>query len=157
VLDDEGRGEASKVIMAMAAIQRLNIGGLRVHGVNIGLDYETDSRRFAVGRSPICVEAERLVRSGVVVVAPAGNTGYGKLNATARMTNQGMEVSIQDPGNAELVITVGSTDREMPHLYGVSYFFIQRPYARRSPQTGSRGAGRADCVVHDRRFGDGSP
>jgi hypothetical protein len=38
-----------------------------------------------------------------------------------------MEVSINDPGNAELVITVGSTDRQLPHVYGVSYFSSKGP------------------------------
>ena len=32
-----------------------------------------------------------------------------------------------DPGNAELAITVGSTHREMPHVYGVSYFSSKGP------------------------------
>lgn len=127
VLDDEGQGRASTVIQALAAIQRVNASGLRVHGVNIGVHYDFDSERFACGRSPICVEAERLVRSGVVVVVAAGNTGYGVQKALAYSINQGMEVSINDPGNAELVITVGSTHREMPQRYGVSYFSSKGP------------------------------
>jgi subtilisin family serine protease len=36
-------------------------------------------------------------------------------------------VTINDPGNAELAITVGSTHREMPHVYGVSYFSSKGP------------------------------
>jgi hypothetical protein len=31
------------------------------------------------------------------------------------------------PGNAELAITVGSTHRDMPHVYGVSYFSSKGP------------------------------
>jgi subtilisin family serine protease len=38
-----------------------------------------------------------------------------------------MPVTINDPGNAELAITVGSTHREMPHVYGVSYFSSKGP------------------------------
>jgi len=38
-----------------------------------------------------------------------------------------MQVTINDPGNAELAITVGSTHREMPHVYGVSYFSSKGP------------------------------
>ena len=53
--------------------------------------------------------------------------GYEAAQAVQRTTKQGMEVSIHDPGNAELVITVGSTDREMPHMYGVSYFSSKGP------------------------------
>jgi subtilisin family serine protease len=36
-------------------------------------------------------------------------------------------VTINDPGNAELAITVGSTHRDMPHVYGVSYFSSKGP------------------------------
>jgi serine protease AprX len=36
-------------------------------------------------------------------------------------------VSITDPGNAERVITVGSTHRIEPHTYGVSYFSSRGP------------------------------
>jgi serine protease AprX len=38
-----------------------------------------------------------------------------------------MEVTINDPGNADLAITVGSTHRDMPHVYGVSYFSSKGP------------------------------
>jgi subtilisin family serine protease len=38
-----------------------------------------------------------------------------------------MDLSINDPGNAELAITVGSTHRESPHVYGVSYFSSKGP------------------------------
>ncbi len=38
-----------------------------------------------------------------------------------------MEVTINDPGNADLAITVGSTHREMPHVYGISYFSSKGP------------------------------
>src|ERR1041385_8208056 len=56
-----------------------------------------------------------------------GNTGYGAMAAQQRTTNAGMQVTINDPGNAELAITVGSTHREMPHVYGVSYFSSKGP------------------------------
>jgi serine protease AprX len=36
-------------------------------------------------------------------------------------------VTINDPGNAQLAITVGSTHRDMPHTYGVSYFSSKGP------------------------------
>jgi subtilisin family serine protease len=38
-----------------------------------------------------------------------------------------MPVTINDPGNAELAITVGSTHRDMPHVYGISYFSSKGP------------------------------
>jgi subtilisin family serine protease len=39
----------------------------------------------------------------------------------------GLDLTVDDPGNAELAITVGSTHRDMPHLYGVSYFSSKGP------------------------------
>jgi len=55
----------------------------------------------------LCVEINRLVRSGVVVIVAAGNTGYGALAAQQRTTNAGMPVTINDPGNAELASPSG--------------------------------------------------
>src|SRR6516165_3710619 len=120
VLDDDGHGEVSNLIAAITHIQEKNAHGrqLLIHGVNISLGYEFDPEWFACGQSPLCVEIDRLVDSGVVVVVAAGNTGYGVLSAKARVTSAGMQVTINDPGNAELAITVGSTHREMPHVYG---------------------------------------
>ena len=51
-----------------------------MHGVNLSVGYEFDAKWFACGQSPVCVEVDRLVRSGVVVVIAAGNTGYGVLS-----------------------------------------------------------------------------
>jgi hypothetical protein len=129
VLDDEGNGEVSNLIAAIAHIQEKNGHGRLnlIHGVNISLGYDFDPEWFACGQSPLCVEINRLVRSGVVVVVAAGNTGYGALASQQRATNAGMQVTINDPGNADLAITVGSTHREMPHVYGVSYFSSKGP------------------------------
>jgi subtilisin family serine protease len=94
--------------------------------MSVGYDFEPEW--FACGQSPLCVEVDRLVRSGVVVVVAAGNTGYGFAQSAFRGTvAAGMGLTINDPGNSELAITVGSTHREMPHLYGVSYFSSKGP------------------------------
>src|ERR1019366_1794680 len=93
----------------------------------LSLGYEFDPKWFACGESPICEEVNRLVRSGVVVVVAAGNTGYGTAQAKQRPTGVGLALTINDPGNAEYAITVGSTHREMPHRYGVSYFSSKGP------------------------------
>ena len=70
VLDDEGKGLASNLIAALEYIQELNGGGrrIRVHGVNMSVGYDFEPKWFACGQSPLCVEVDRLVRSGVVVV-----------------------------------------------------------------------------------------
>ena len=130
VLDDEGKGLASNLIAALEYIQELNGGGrrIRVHGVNMSVGYDFEPKWFACGQSPLCVEVDRLVRAGVVVVVAAGNTGYGYNQSLSRgPVPAGQDVTINDPGNAELAITVGSTHREMPHVYGVSYFSSKGP------------------------------
>ena len=66
--------------------------------------------------------------SGVVVVAAAGNFGYRRMpDEHSELIEQFCPVSITDPGNAENVITVGSTHRIEPHNYGVSYFSSRGP------------------------------
>ena len=130
VLDNFGRGLASNLIAAIGAIQDINGHGrrLRVHGVNISIGYDFEPEWFACGQSPLCVEVDRLVRSGVVVVVAAGNTGYGSISPTFKgPAAAGVALTINDPGNAALAITVGSTHRDMPHVYGVSYFSSKGP------------------------------
>jgi serine protease AprX len=130
VLDDQGNGQSMNVLRALEYVRK-DVNGygklLRVHGVNLSLGYEFDPKWFACGQSPICAEVDRLVRSGVMVVVAAGNTGYGSLTALARQTNVGLTMTINDPGNAALAITVGATHRDMPHTYGVSYFSSKGP------------------------------
>ena len=129
-LDDLGKGEASNLIAAMEYIQEINGNGrrIRVHGVNMSLGYDFEPEWFACGQSPVCVEVDRLVKSGVVVVVAAGNSGYGGISpALGRVFSAGIDLTINDPGNAELAITVGSTHRYMPHVYGISYFSSKGP------------------------------
>lgn len=129
-LDENGRGLSSSLIAALEYIQELNGNGrrIRVHGVNMSVGYDFEPKWFACGQSPLCIEVDRLVRSGVVVVVAAGNTGYGFNQPEAQgPTAAGLDLTINDPGNADLAITVGSTHREMPHIYGVSYFSSKGP------------------------------
>lgn len=131
VLDSHGEMRSTDVIRALEYVRK-SVNGhgkppLRIHGVNLSLGYDFNAKWFACGQSPICVEVDRLVRSGVVVVVAAGNTGYGLLKGKYRDTNTGMSLTINDPGNAELAITVGSTHRDSPHTYGVSFFSSKGP------------------------------
>lgn len=129
VLDENGKGSVSNLIAAIGHIQEINGYGRRllIHGVNISLGYSFEPEWFACGQSPLCVEVDRLVKTGVVVVVAAGNTGYGTLKSTIGASTAGMALTINDPGNADLAITVGSTHRDMPHVYGVSYFSSKGP------------------------------
>jgi subtilisin family serine protease len=130
VLDDVGNGKTSYVIRALEYVrEKMNDNPklMRVHGVNMSVGYEFDAEMFACGQSPLCTEVDRLVQSGVVVVAAAGNTGYGTVAADVRSTKVGLSNTINDPGNAALAITVGATHRDAPHTYGVSYFSSKGP------------------------------
>jgi subtilisin family serine protease len=131
VLDDDGSGLVSNLIAAIGYIQKVNDNGrrLHVHGVNMSVGYDFDPEWFACGQSPLCVEVDRLVRSGVVVVVAAGNSGYGfqQVKGESALRAAGLDLTINDPGNAELAITVGSTHRDSPHVYGVSYFSSKGP------------------------------
>jgi serine protease AprX len=130
VMDGRGNCRVSDVMRALAYVrEQLNNEPkiLRVHGVNISIGYDFDAQMFACGQSPLCVEVDRLVRSGVVVVVAAGNTGYGEVAAEARVAKVGLSNTINDPGNSALAITVGATHRDSPHIYGVSFFSSKGP------------------------------
>ncbi len=125
-----GQGKVSWLLMAIEQIQLWNQYGkrLQIHGVNMSLGYDFDPRWFACGQSPLCVEVNRLVRSGVVVVVSAGNGGYPTfISANGKSEARYVDMSITDPGNADLAITVGSTHRESPHTFGISYFSSRGP------------------------------
>ena len=100
---------------------------LTIHGANMSLSIPHDVRNFACGRTPICNESERLVDSGVVVVAAAGNFGYQSFETKDGSFEGYTAFSITDPGNADGVITVGATHRFKPHTYGVSFFSSRGP------------------------------
>ena len=117
------------VIAALQFIRYLNqqAGFQVINGVNISLSIRHDVRNYACGGTPVCVESERLVDSGVAVVAAAGNLGYQHNFVGGQAQDSYAAFSITDPGNAEKVITVGSTHKFMPFAYGVSYFSSRGP------------------------------
>jgi len=130
VLDKTGKSRSRHILRALQYIrEEVNGHGklLRVQGVNLSVGYEFDAQWFACGQSPLCVEVDRLVKSGVVVVVAAGNTGYGAQSTEAGRAKTGLTLTINDPGNAALAITVGATHRDSPHTYGVSYFSSKGP------------------------------
>jgi hypothetical protein len=132
VLTDARSGVVSNLLAAIGYVQRANNNGrdIKIHGLNLSLGYPFNPAWFAAGQSPLCVEVDRLVRCGVSVVVAAGNAGYGRVSAsTGTSESAALTCTIADPGNAELAITVGSTHRDHPHLFGVSYFSAKGPTA----------------------------
>lgn len=117
------------IIAALQYIRYLNERHtyISIHGANLSLSIPHDVRNFACGRTPICNECERLVESGVVVVAAAGNLGYQRFETKEGSYEGYTAFSITDPGNTDGVITVGATHRFRPHTYGVSFFSSRGP------------------------------
>ena len=64
-----------------------------------------------------------------------------------------MDLTINDPGNADLGITVGATHRNMPHVYGVSYFSSKGPTGdgRLKPDLVAPGERILSCAAGKRR------
>ena len=138
VLNDKGDGDETALIQAIEYVQQLNDFGrhIVIHGVNISAGFPAHATWYACGQTPLCVEINRLVKSGVVVVVAAGNTGHVITLLGPKSTIEaGQALSINDPGNAEFAITVGSTHRQSPHTYGISYFSSKGPTSdgRRKP------------------------
>ena len=139
VFDQNGRGDEFAILCAIEFVDWLNRDRANpvVHGANLSLALAHDVDAFACGQTPICEACNHLVGSGTVVVAAAGNTGFeGGPSLEKRSIGNGYRaISITDPGNADSVITVGSTHRRDPHLYGVSYFSARGPTGdgRRKP------------------------
>jgi len=152
VLTNGQTGELSNLLAAIGYIQRSNDNGrsLKIHGLNLSLGYPFDPEWFAAGQSPLCVEVDRLVRSGVCVVVAAGNGGYGIVNDYSGSGERAAHMgTITDPGNANLAITVGSTHRNMPHAFGVSYFSAKGPTSdgRMKPDLVAPGERIVSCAV----------
>lgn len=128
---------------------------LTIHGANLSLSIPHDVRNFACGRTPICNESERLVESGVVVVAAAGNLGYQRFETKDGSYEGYTAFSITDPGNADGVITVGATHRYRPHTYGVSFFSSRGPTGdgRLKPDLVAPGERIESCLL-DKAWGE---
>ena len=129
VLDAQGKGDEFSIVTALQAIRHINdqAGRTVIAGVNISLSVPHDVATHSCGWTPVCIECDRLTRSGVVVVTAAGNSGYTGVMKTSGVGYN--TVSISDPGNTDAVITVGSTHRSDPHRHGVSYFSSRGPTA----------------------------
>jgi serine protease AprX len=133
VLGKDG-GTSFGIIDAMYQIRKINLEARHpvIHGANLSLGGPVPVGSYGCGFSPECEEANHLVESGVVVCVAASNDGYKTL-ATISEGNEleyfrtFMDMGISDPGNADKVITVGSTHKTLPHQYGISYFSSKGP------------------------------
>jgi len=138
-------GSSQTIIKAMHTVRAINFSAPEpvIHGINMSLGGPVPVGSYGCGWSPECREANRLMSSGVVVCVAASNDGYKTL-ATAEGGQLSwfrtyMDMGISDPGNAEEIITVGSTHKTHPHSYGPSFFSSKGP-------TGD-GRAKPDCVA----------
>jgi hypothetical protein len=145
------------IIAALQYIRYINERNsyMTIHGANLSLSIPHDVRNYACGRTPVCNECERLVNSGVVVVAAAGNRGYQNFETTEGLYEGYAAFSVTDPGNADGVITVGATHRYWPHTYGVSFFSSRGPTGdgRQKPDLVAPGE-RIRAPIPDNLWGD---
>ena len=130
VFREDGLTDEFELLAAIQFLRWMNAraGTMRVHGANISLSLIHEVRRFACGQTPVCDECNEASALGMVMVAAAGNRGFELSDMDqVRASDSYKSVSITDPGNADSVITVGSTHRKRPHEYGVSYFSSRGP------------------------------
>jgi subtilisin family serine protease len=99
---------------------------LRVHGVNMSLGCPWDPEQYAAGQSPLCQAINQLVATGVVVVVSAGNFGARTASGSSVSTSAIMG-SITEPAHAEDCIAVGSTHRDAPHAFGITWTSSKGP------------------------------
>ena len=99
---------------------------LRIHGVNMSLGCVWEPEHYAAGQSPLCQAVNQTAASGVVVVVSAGNNGAQALNGDAGSTTAVMG-SITEPAHAEDCIAVGSTHRDAPHAFGITWTSSRGP------------------------------
>ena len=114
---------SSAVIRALDYLRtEVNVdpGVLRVHGINMSLGSDWRPDHYAAGQSPLCQAVNQIVASGVLVVISAGNNG-ARSTAGDSADTAAVLGSITEPAHAEDCIAVGSTHREAPHVFGVTW------------------------------------
>jgi hypothetical protein len=81
----------------------------------------------------------RVSRASIHILSPTTHSADRWVNCTATTksgrTSTGPALTINDPGNAALAITVGATHRDSPDTYGVSFFSSKGPAGGWSRQT----------------------
>lgn len=120
---------SSAVIRALTYLRtEVNVdpGVLRIHGVNMSLGCEWQPDQYAAGQSPLCQAVNQLAASGVAVVVSAGNNGASTTVGNAVNTSAILG-SITEPAHAQDCIAVGSTHRDAPHAFGITWTSSKGP------------------------------
>jgi subtilisin family serine protease len=156
VLDAQRTTPSSRLIQAMRYIRvEVNCRTHVIHGINISVGCRFDPSIYGAGHTPLCEEANRLAASGVVVCVAAGNDGYLPLEVSEGLSTtvipKLVDMSINDPANADKVIAVGSCHKENPHTFGISYFSSKGPTSDGRPKPDLLGPGEKilTCLKND--------
>ena len=129
---------------------------ITIHGANLSLSIPHNVRNFACGRTPVCNECERLVESGVVVVAAAGNRGYQKFEHDGwRRFRKLCRVQHHRSGKWRERHHGRVHARKLAAYLWREFLLQPRSDRRWPPQAGSGGAGGAGAIVHHRRRSQG--
>ena len=123
----------SRVMRALAYVREKNAASdklMRIHGVDPLTTSAMSSPRngMPVAKARFAWRWTRLSAWGLSSSWRRA-TGYVTLNPkfATDVTKFTAGMTINDPGNAERAITVGSTHRDSPHTFGVSYFSSRGP------------------------------
>ncbi|GAA4418648.1 hypothetical protein GCM10023187_52250 [Nibrella viscosa] len=153
ILKGNNTGKTRSLLAAITHVRNINLQypNDKIHGINISVGYPFKAKWFSCGQSPVCVELNELVKeTNVIVVVAAGNSGYGRIaKEDDGIFMNGVPITINDPGNAQEVITVGSSHREDPVSYGVSFFSSKGPTSdgRIKPDLVAPGENIISCAV----------
>ena len=129
VFDDNGAGDEFAVLAALQFVRWLNTQSAApvIHGVNLSLSLDHEVAQLRLRPQPGLRRGRAAARQRHRRRRGGRQRGPADL-PSRRHTREGYRtVSITDPGNADGVITVGSTHRHQPHTYGVSYFSSRGP------------------------------
>ena len=146
VFDADGAGDEFAILAALQYVRWLNANASApvIHGVNLSLSLDHEVGAYACGRTPVCDECERLIGSGTVVVAAAGNEGRAYYSMASGTAEGYRQISITDPGNADGVHHGRRhPPPPAPHLRRL-LLLEPRADRRRPPQARPRRAGRED-------------
>ena len=153
--DPDGRptgGDEFTILAALDYIEWANRDAERprIHGVNLSLSIRHVVDAHACGRTPVCAACNRLVGSGTVVVAAAGNAGYDE---SQRQGDARIGLSRHQHHGPRQCRAGDHRRRNTPHrspcLWG-ELFLQPRSDRRRPGKAGPRRAGRKDQVRRSR-------
>ena len=122
---------------------------IKIHGVNLSVGYPFEPEWFACGHSPLARgRPGSSAQASSWWCRPGTRATAGNRTSRRAPRAAGLDVTINDPGNAEQAITVGATHREHPDTLRGLVLLLEGTDRRRStPSPTSVGAGRTPPLL----------